>query len=95
MASGLLASTAVAPRRDATAVPGCPALSTGAYANMRSPLRIPVVHRAIPQDGDMLTLGVILQTGKINRRLFPNWSAGGFDGLYQISTTTNLYNLAK
>jgi hypothetical protein len=43
----------------------------------------------------MLALGVVLQAGKIDERLFPNGIAGGLDSLYQISATANLYDLAK
>jgi hypothetical protein len=53
------------------------------------------VSLAFPEDGEVLTLGVILQAGKINERLFPNGFASGFDGFYQISATANLYDLAK
>ena len=50
---------------------------------------------AFPEDGEVLTLGVILQAGKTNERLFPTWFTSGVDGFYQISATANLYDLAK
>jgi hypothetical protein len=50
---------------------------------------------AFPQDGEALTLGVILQAGKINQRLFPNGFTSGFDGFYQIPATANLYDLSR
>jgi hypothetical protein len=53
------------------------------------------VDLAFPEDGEVLTLGVILQAGKINERLFPNGFTSGFDGFHQISATANLYDLAK
>ena len=53
------------------------------------------VSLAFPEDGEMLTLGVILQAGKSNERLFPNGFTSGFDGFYQISATANLYDLTK
>jgi hypothetical protein len=48
-----------------------------------------------PEDGKVLTLGVILQTGKVNERLLPKGFTSGFDGFHQISATANLYDLAK
>jgi hypothetical protein len=53
------------------------------------------VRLALPEDREVLTLGVILQAGKTNERLFPNGFTSGFDSFYQISATANLYDLAK
>ena len=48
-----------------------------------------------PEHGEVLTLGVVLQAGKTNERLFPTGFTSGFDGFYQVPTTANLYDLAK
>jgi hypothetical protein len=53
------------------------------------------VSLAFPEDGEVLTLGVVFQAGKIDEHLFPNGFASGFDRFYQISATANLYDLAK
>jgi hypothetical protein len=53
------------------------------------------VRLAFPEDGEVLTLSIILQAGKSNERLFPNGFTSRFDGFYQISATANLYDLAK
>jgi hypothetical protein len=48
-----------------------------------------------PEHREVLTLGVILQAGKLSERLFPAGFTSGLDGFYQISATANLYDLAK
>jgi hypothetical protein len=48
-----------------------------------------------PEHGEVLTLGVILQAGKTNERLFPTGFTSRFDGFNQISATPNLYDLSK
>jgi hypothetical protein len=53
------------------------------------------VSLAFPEYRQVLALGVILQAGKSNERLFPNRFTSGFDGFYQISATAHLYDLAK
>ena len=48
-----------------------------------------------PEDRKALALCVILQAGKINKRLFPRGLVGGLNGFNQIAATTNLYDLAR
>jgi hypothetical protein len=43
----------------------------------------------------MLALGVVLQAGETNERLFPTHFLSWFDSFYQVSATANLYDLAK
>jgi hypothetical protein len=63
-----------------------------APVGLRESMRIGL---AFPEHGEVLTLGVILEAGKTNERLFPTWFTSGLDGFYQISATANLYDLAK
>ena len=49
---------------------------------------------AFPEDGEVLALGVILQAGKIDERLFPSGIASGLDSFDEMSATANLYDLA-
>ena len=53
------------------------------------------VDLAFPKDGEVLTLRVILQAGKMNEGLFPSRFARGFDCFHQIAATANFYDLAR
>jgi len=48
-----------------------------------------------PEHREMLTLGVVFQTGKVNACLFPNGIVSRFDRFHQISARADLYDLAK
>jgi hypothetical protein len=52
------------------------------------------VNLPFPEHGEAFTLGVILQAGKIDERLFPTGFTSGFDGFHQIAAAANLYDLA-
>jgi hypothetical protein len=53
------------------------------------------VRLAFPEDGEVLALGVILQAGKSDERLFPTWFTSGFDGFHQVSAAADLHDLAR
>jgi hypothetical protein len=73
---------------------GCVETLAGEMApvRLRESMRIGL---PFPEDGEVLTLGVILEAGKTNERLFPTGFTSGFDGFHQISATPNLYDLSK
>jgi hypothetical protein len=53
------------------------------------------VDLALPEYGYVLTLGVVLQAGKVNKRLFPNAITRRLDGFNKVTAATNLYDLAR